>query len=169
MGRLQKVKGFDILINSFAKILNVYPDSILLIAGENEGEEENLKQQINKLALSDKVFLIGSVKGQDKINFLANADLFVLPSYSENFGNVYIESLAAGTPIVASKNTPWQEVEIANCGKWVENSVDKTADAMISILKEDREKMKINAKKLAQRYDWKNIAVEFKELFKEML
>ncbi len=169
MGRLQKKKGFDILIDSFVKVLEVYPEAKLFIAGQDEGEEENLKQQVIELSLEDKAFLTGTINGQDKIDFLANADLFVLPSHNENFGNVYVESLAAGTPIVASKQTPWSEVENADCGKWVNNSVDETAQAMIEVLGKDREQMRINSKRLAKKYDWRNISMQFKKIYEEMI
>lgn len=169
MGRLQKKKGFDILINSFNITLKLFPNSILLIAGGDEGEEKNLRNQINNLKLEKNVFLIGSISGQEKINFLANADLFCLPSHNENFGNVYTESLATGTPIVASKNTPWEDVEKYDCGRWVENTTEKTAEAMNEILNENREKMRKNSKEFSKKFDWKNIAIKFKKLFEEIL
>ena len=169
MGRIQKKKGFDILIDSFVQVLEQYPKAKLLIAGQDEGEEKNLLKQIESLRLDDKVFLIGAINGQEKINFLANADLFVLPSHNENFGNVYVESLAAGTPIVASTETPWKEVESANCGKWVNNSVKETSAAILKMLEEEREIMRVNAKKLATKYDWENIALQFKKMFDDMV
>jgi glycosyltransferase involved in cell wall biosynthesis len=169
MGRLQKIKGFDILINAFNLTLESFPNSILLIAGGDEGEEQNLRKQIKYLNIDKNVFLIGAISGQDKIDFLANADLFCLPSHNENFGNVYVESLAAGTPIVASKMTPWSEVENYDCGKWVENSIEETSKAINQILEKDRETMKINSRKLAFKYDWKTIANNFKELFTKMM
>lgn len=168
MGRLQKKKGFDILIESFAKTIVKYPKSKLFIAGQDEGEKKNLSELIKTLGLIDKVFLTGSIENQDKIDFLANADLFVLPSHNENFGNVYVESLAAGTPIVSSKNTPWAEVEDAECGRWVNNNIDDTAQAMIEMLQKDRRIMRINSKKYAEKYDWKNIAIQFKQVFERM-
>ena len=168
MGRLQKKKGFDILIDSFAKVIAQYPNAKLLIAGQDEGEKEKLTQQIEKLGLQNKAFLVGAISGQDKVDFLANPDLFVLPSHNENFGIVYAESLAAGTPIIASKQTPWSEVEETDCGKWVNNSVDETADAILGMLEKDREQMRINSKQLAKQYDWKNIAIQFKEVFEKM-
>ena len=168
MGRIQRKKGFDILIDTFVKIIEKYPLAKLLIAGQDEGEEKNLLKQISKLELEDKVFLVGSIDTQNKIDFLANADLFVLPSHNENFGNVYVESLAAGTPIVASTGVPWQEVEEADCGKWVKNNVEDTSNAMLEILQKDRDKIRINSKKLAKKYDWKNIVVQFKDLFERM-
>jgi glycosyltransferase involved in cell wall biosynthesis len=169
MGRLQKKKGFDILINSFYETLKSFPNSILLIAGGDEGEKENLKNQIKDLNLESNIFLIGAIEGQDKIDFLANADLFCLPSHNENFGNVYVESLATGTPIVASKMTPWSEVEDYDCGKWVENTIEETSKAINEILKEDRNLMRINSKKLAEKYGWQYIANQFKNLFDKIL
>lgn len=169
MGRLQKKKGFDILIDSFFKILANYPTAKLLIAGQDEGEEENLKEQISRLGLADKVFLTGAINGQEKIDFLANADLFVLPSHNENFGNVYVESLAAGTPIVASQQTPWSEVEEADCGRWVNNSVDETSQAILEMLEKDRETMRANSKALAKKYDRQNIALQFQNVFERMI
>lgn len=169
MGRLQKKKGFDILIDAFAKVVVKYPGIKLLIAGQDEGEFDNLTSQVIDLGLDNKVFLIGNIQGQEKIDFLANADLFVLPSNNENFGNVYVESLAAGTPIVASTGTPWSEVEEADCGKWVNNSIDDTAQAMLEMLEKDRKLMRENSKKVAKKYDWKNIAFQFKKVFEKMI
>ncbi len=60
-----------------------------------------------------------------------------LASHHENFGMVYAEALAAGTPVVASTNTPWQDVEKYNCGKWVENTPEKFAKAINEILNSD--------------------------------
>lgn len=169
MGRLQKIKGFDILLDSFVKILEKYPDAKLFIAGQNEGEGDNLRQKIIQLGLKEKAFLTGSIIRQEKINFLANADLFVLPSHNENFGNVYIESLATGTPIIASKNTPWSGVEVENCGKWVNNTIEETSKAILEMLQKDREQMRVNSRKHAKKYEWKNIALQFKVVYEKML
>ncbi|MBS9903569.1 glycosyltransferase [Vibrio alginolyticus] len=169
MGRIQQKKGFDILLNAFVDVINQYPSAKLLIAGEDEGELASLLSLVEKLKLNESVFFIGSISGQDKIDFLANADLFVLPSHNENFGNVYVESLAAGTPIVASTNTPWSEVEVGECGKWVPNSIKETSNAMLEMLGGDREILRENAKKLAKKYDWQNIALQFKKLYEKMV
>lgn len=165
MGRLHKVKGFDILIRSFQKVLENYSDALLFIAGKDEGEKEHLDQIVKELNLDESVYFVGEVSDQDKVDFLANADLFVLASHTENFGNVYVESLAAGTPIVASKGTPWSHVESHDCGKWVENSVQEMTQATLLMLDKDSVEMKKNAQKLAENYNWKNIANQFKATF----
>lgn len=169
MGRLHKNKGFNILIYSFKSTLSLYPDSKLFIAGADEGIKDDLSRQIKMLDLEGKVFFVGELRGEDKIDFLANADLFVLPSHSENFGNVYVESLAAGTPIVAGRNTPWGEVVEYNCGEWVANSVYETYRAMTRVLKQDRELMRINSKKLAKKYAWKEVSKQFQAIFKDLI
>ena len=169
MGRLHKVKGFDILLNAFKKVLQKYPDAVLLLAGEDDGEKGHLQELSNVLQLEDNLFFTGPLYEQEKRDFLANADLFVLPSHTENFGIVYAESLASGTPIVASTNTPWSEVEETDCGRWVNNSIEETAQAILEVLQKDRETMRVNSKMLAKKYDWKNIALQFKEVFEKMV
>nr|AXL96537.1 putative glycosyltransferase [Providencia alcalifaciens] len=166
MGRLHKKKGFDILINAFKKILDTYPNAKLIIAGSDEGEKHSLLNLINSNELNDAAFIIDEISGDEKIDFFSNADVFSLPSHNENFGNVYLESLASGTPIIASKNTPWESVELNNCGRWVENSVDNVELALLELLQENRNDMRENAKKLASNYNWENIAKKFKLLYK---
>lgn len=163
MGRLQKVKGFEILIESFEILLKQFPDSFLLIAGEDFGDRANLLNLITSDHLSDKIFLVGHIEGEEKVSFLKNADVFALPSHHENFGIVYAESLASGTPIVASKNTPWQDVEKYKCGKWVENTSDKFAEAMLDILKSNPIQMGANGRKyVEENFSWNKIALDFK-------
>lgn len=165
MGRLHKVKGFDILIKAFAKSRETNQNMILMIAGKDDGVKKELGHLIQELHLEEHVFLTGDLYNEDKVDFLANADLFVLPSHTENFGIVYAESLAAGTPIVASQNTPWSVVEQFDCGKWVFNSIEDTSLAINEMIVKDRALMRKNSKKLAELYDWKNIALQFKEVF----
>jgi len=167
LGRLQRKKGFDILIKAFAKSTYI-KNSILLMAGPDEGEKDNLHTLINSLNLQEKVFLIGSINGQDKVDFLVNADLFVLPSHHENFGNVYVEALASGIPIVASKNTPWKAVEEYDCGLWINNSIEETTKAMDFMLNKNSNKMKINSKKLASKFDWNNLAIDFYHVLEDI-
>jgi glycosyltransferase involved in cell wall biosynthesis len=164
MGRLQRKKGFDILIHSFVRILEEHPNAYLLIAGDDDGERNSLLSMIHTMSLTDKVFLIGNLQGQDKVDFLANANLFVLPSHNENFGMVYAEALATGTPIIASKFTPWEEVEQFNCGKWIDNTQEETSKAMFEMLKKNNTDIKKNAKNLVKKFSSENIQKELQEV-----
>jgi glycosyltransferase involved in cell wall biosynthesis len=162
MGRLQKVKGFDILISSMSKVQ--CQDVVLLIAGEDFGEKQKLDLLIEESGLRDRVFLIGMIEGEEKIEFLRNADVFALASHHENFGMVYAEALAAGTPVVASKNTPWQDVEKHNCGKWVENNPAEFAEAINKVLNTNPEQMGKNGSKyIKDNFSWEKIAYNFQQ------
>ena len=168
MGRIQKKKGFDILIRSFIAVLTVYPSAKLLIAGDDEGELSYLNELVEDKALMESVFFVGSVSNQEKVDFLSHADVFALPSHNENFGNVYLESLAAGTPILASKNTPWADVETFGSGLWVENTVKSTSDALLNLLLRNRDEMRINSKVHAKKYGWDQVAIQFKKVYQAM-
>lgn len=162
MGRIHKKKGFSILVDSFQMIKQNFDNIFLFIAGEDYGEKKYLIDQINELKLDGEVFFIGHVEGEGKINFLKNADVFALPSYDENFGIVYAEALAAGTPIIASRNTPWQDVEKYNCGKWVENTPEQFSKAIEEVLKSDYTKMGLNGCKYVEaEFKWDNLAQRF--------
>jgi glycosyltransferase involved in cell wall biosynthesis len=169
MGRLHKKKGFDILIDAFSLLKKDYPDSVLLIAGQDEGEKEKLEDQIERSGFSNDIKILQPVLGDDKITFLSNADVFVLPSHNENFGNVYAEALAAGTPVIASKNTPWREVEEAACGKWIENTAEANVVSLKELLGQDRNALRKNSINFIQSYNWENISEKFVHVFELML
>ena len=169
MGRIHKKKGFDILIRAIKILNNKYSNSFLFIAGEDYGEKEKLLNLIKELNLKDYVFFIGHIGGNQKSEFLKNADVFALSSHDENFGLVYAEALASGVPIVASKNTPWKEVEEFNIGKWVENNEVSFANAIEEILKINYTDMQERCKSfINNNYSWSSIANKILDKFEEI-
>ena len=168
MGRLHPKKGLDILISAFSEFLSDNSGSILAIAGPDEGDGKRLSELAISLGVSDRVFFVGLLSGLDRLEFLANADVFVLPSHNENFGNVYLESLFAGTPIIASKNTPWSLVEEYNCGRWEENSVQAVCESIRDVLKFDSG-VSGRCKELASGFTWGSIAISFYEEYKRLI
>ncbi len=103
-------KGFDILVKAYAKFLEDakdlsstgYKDTHLTIMGDGP-ELNNIKELANSLGISDKITYTGSYIRSDFAKELAKSDCFVLPSRSETFGIVYIEALATGTPVIATR------------------------------------------------------------------
>ena len=133
MGRLHPIKGIDNLIHALgASDVFRASDFSLVIAGPQTDSAYGhvLTELINQLGLSEKVSFVGLVRGQWKEILYANARLTVLPSHAESFGNVVVESLAQGTPVVASTNTPWQQLEIARAGSWVANDPESLREAI---------------------------------------
>ncbi len=98
-GRLRKEKGFDLLLDAMPAVFQKFPGAQLTILGEGP-DESRLKDQARRLGLFDKIDFRGFV--QNPWVFMANADLFILPSRAEGLPNSLLEALALGTPVVAS-------------------------------------------------------------------
>lgn len=97
VGNLIKLKGHDLIIQSMLD----QPDIDLLIAGHGE-EEHRLKSLVKKLKIEDRVQFLGLVKQEDLCSYYGAVDALVLASESEGIANVLLESMACGTPVIAS-------------------------------------------------------------------
>jgi glycosyltransferase involved in cell wall biosynthesis len=84
------------------------------------------------------VEFIGQVEGDEKQKLLANAFWTVMPSHTENFGLVVLESLAQNTPVIASKGSPWEVLEKERLGFWVENSPEELSRTLDKIVRMER-------------------------------
>lgn len=102
-GRLNWVKGLDLLIEAFAKVLSVKPETYLLLIGpDQDNYKAFLQNLIQKLSIEDRVIFLGMLEDENLKIAVASSDLNVLPSHSENFGMSVIESLSLGVPILIS-------------------------------------------------------------------
>jgi GalNAc-alpha-(1->4)-GalNAc-alpha-(1->3)-diNAcBac-PP-undecaprenol alpha-1,4-N-acetyl-D-galactosaminyltransferase len=98
MGRLVEQKGFDLLLEAFARVAGQHPDWSLKILGKGP-LEARLKTQMEKLRLNERVHFLGEVT--DPFPVLCGADLFVFPSRFEGFGLALAEAMACGLPVVS--------------------------------------------------------------------
>ena len=138
MGRLHKIKGLDTLIPAFAEVLKKEPKAVLVLAGPDERDykkEIELKIENCKLKIDNEVVFTGMLVGADKIAAFQESNIFVLPSYSENFGMAVIEAMAAKKPVVITKGVGIsREVEVVGAGLIVEKDVSQVAGAILKIL-----------------------------------
>jgi N-acetylgalactosamine-N,N'-diacetylbacillosaminyl-diphospho-undecaprenol 4-alpha-N-acetylgalactosaminyltransferase len=168
VGRLCRQKGFDILINAFAKS-NLKNKIKLIILGEGK-ERNNLEKLINGLDLKSQVLLYGKV--DNPFIYMKHATFFVLSSRFEGFGNVIIEALACETPVIATncESGPSEIIENSKNGLLVPSEdVELLKDAM-ERLYHDGElymKLKSNARKSVERFDVKNIVKDWINLFEK--
>ncbi|GAB4045214.1 glycosyltransferase [Spirosoma litoris] len=102
MSRLNVKKGLDLLLPGFRDYVQKYPNTILALAGSDDGYQATTRQFIDQHNLSDSIRLVGMLTGDDKKAALADADIFTLPSYSEGFSMAVLEAMAAGTPALVS-------------------------------------------------------------------
>ena len=167
LGRIHKVKGFDLIIKAMPNILKSYPNLKLFIAGSDEGELNNLTNLTKDLHLSSNIDFVGNLDSDEKNCFLKHAQCLVMPSHTENFGIVAAEALFQKTPVIASKNTPWQVLEDEHAGLFVENTPSQLCKAVITLL-EDVDSYKSNTFKVVERFSWDRIASVYKAVLKNI-
>jgi glycosyltransferase involved in cell wall biosynthesis len=137
LGRIHPVKGLDWLLQAWSVLQGRFPHWRLRIVGSDAGYlgGSGYSLKMKDLAASlglDRVAFPGELRGPEKLAAYREAELFVLPSHTENFGIAVAEALAMGIPAVVSKGAPWQGLEANGCGWWVD--LDK--DALIHSLAE---------------------------------
>jgi glycosyltransferase involved in cell wall biosynthesis len=147
-GRLTEQKGFSTLIRSLRHLRNSGVDARLVIIGEGE-ERENLEVLVHELHLGEHVSLPGFV--DNPYAYMRAADVFVLSSRWEGFGNVLVEAMACGTPVV-STDCPHGPSEILERGKWgplvPTDNAERLSRALLSTLNDplDSEKLRERAR-----------------------
>lgn len=101
LGRLSFIKGLDLLVEAFAQI-NTNARLIIVGPDDRDGCLENIRHSIAELNIEDRVILPGPLFGREKIEALVDADVFILPSRHESFGNAAAEAIACGTPVLVT-------------------------------------------------------------------
>lgn len=109
LSRIHVKKGIELLIDAWVELRGDYPDWELLIVGNGDkGYIDSLIHRVNTAGLQDSIKIKPPVFGDAKVEFYQSSSLFVLPSYSENFGMVIAEAMSCGVPVITSNNTPWE-------------------------------------------------------------
>lgn len=120
MSRLHPKKGLPMLLEAMGKGME------LTVVGDGEAEYvSELKQKADTLSQQNgyECHFPGAVYGEARWQLFADTDLFVLPTYSENFGLCVAEALATGTPVLTTTGTPWQGLEQTRSGWYVKPEV----------------------------------------------
>lgn len=169
LSRVHPKKGIDILIEAVSR-LKRYNLCIKIVGEGEKAYIEELKQKTINYCVEKQFEFAGGIYGNDKWSAIANADLFVLPTHSENFGIVVAEALASRVPVITTTGTPWEELNLHSCGWWIDLSVDSLVDALekaISLPKSELIEMGSNGRKLVvSKYSIKAVSKEMMEFYK---
>lgn len=131
LSRVHPKKGLLNLLDSVAQLKSLFDGYKVLIAGEGDLQYiKELKNKITELKIGNIVSIVGAVYGNEKWKLYRESDLFVLPTFSENFGIVIAEALASGTPVITTKGTPWEDLERIGCGWWVDVGLEPLVKAL---------------------------------------
>jgi glycosyltransferase involved in cell wall biosynthesis len=170
MGNLVRRKGFDLLIQAYAK---ARPSDVdLLIAGDGI-EREKLEKIAAESGVASRIRFLGRVEGQTKIDVYRSAVCAICPSRSEPFSNVILEALASGLPVIASATGGnFEQVKHGEHGLIVPTEdVGALANAITTILSEPQLLNQFRAKVPAfiQRFDWPQVALQYRAIYESVL
>jgi glycosyltransferase involved in cell wall biosynthesis len=186
VGSGQSAVGSD---STHARMNSCTNELLLVIAGPDEqGTLKALKEQVARLGLEASVKFAGPVYGEEKWRMLRSADVFVLPSRSENFGIVVAEALACSVPVICTKGAPWSELQgycdhavvamtsvktrTGRAGWWVDVGVEPLAEALreaMALTDEERWAMGQNGRRLVEeKYRWEAVAEQMVDLYTEI-
>jgi glycosyltransferase involved in cell wall biosynthesis len=172
LGRIYSVKGLPMLVDAWAQ---VRPNGwVLQIAGPDEaGHRGEVENAISAAGLSDTVSFLGPVSGQAKQSAFFEADLFILPTYSESFGIAVGEALAHGLPVLTTKGAPWPMLPERGCGWWVDATVDGIAKALRQATSQDSGSLQAMGARgrelIAAQFDWAGVAKKFIVMYEEVM
>ena len=162
LGRIAPIKGLDMLLPAWNEVAHKFPQWRLRIIGpDSRGYLAKVQKMATDLAL-ERIEFSGSLSGDAKWAAYREAELFILPSYSENFGNTVAEALGIGIPVIASTGTPWQILEEKGCGWWVPANVagiSQVLEQAMSLAPPVLSAMGENGTKWARdTFSWKKVA-----------
>lgn len=162
VGRLVYEKGIQNLIAAMPKVLNSYHDAKLIVAGKG-GMMEELKQQVNAMGISNKVYFTGYLNSKDVTKMYKCADVAVFPSTYEPFGIVALEGMLSGTPVVVSDIGGLNEIveHRVNGMKSYAGNPNSLADSILSLLFDPALCASVAKKakaKVKDNYNWAKIA-----------
>jgi glycosyltransferase involved in cell wall biosynthesis len=171
IGRLDPKKGVEnlLLACNLLHQRGTVAFSLTLAGSGDPPYEAKLRALIRELRLQGHVAMVGPVIGDSKRETFERSDVMVLPSHTENFGLVVAEALAHGVPVIASKGSPWSELESVGCGLHVENSPESLARSVERMAELPLREMGSRGRAWMQReFDWKAVAARTLALYREV-
>jgi glycosyltransferase involved in cell wall biosynthesis len=172
LGRLSLKKSPELLLEAFAQLTSpgesgLNSPHLAFVGPDESGMLEKLKQMAAKFSLTDRVHFIGPLSGLAKWQAYRDADVFVLPSQNENFGNTAAEAVAVGTPVILTEQCGIAPLIAGTAGLVTKHDVASIADAISVLLRDDNlyRALKEGCRSTMSRLGWAEPLQEMNELF----
>ena len=168
MSRMHPKKGVLELVRAWGKVRpsGWVCELVYTLHGDEERKYERaVKEAVASGGLSECFIFTGALDDRQKWFAYRRADLFVLPTHTENFGIVIAEALYAGLPVLTTKNAPWEGLVANRCGWWIEPTSHQLERALAEATSSDDEKLALMGKRgrdyVQAAYSWPSIAAMF--------
>jgi glycosyltransferase involved in cell wall biosynthesis len=154
LGRVNFKKGLDLLSQAFSEVASRRPEVHLVIAGpDSEGYGHQVREWLREKNVLDRVTFTGMVTGEEKLSVYRDADVFVLPSYSENYGIVVTEAMACGLPVITTNRVNiYRQILEHNAGLVIDCEARQLTRAILRLMddRELRETFRKNGERLVK-------------------
>ena len=173
LGRIHPVKGLDWLLPAWAAVQDRFPDWRLKIVGPDDGGYLKQMQTLASNLRLRRVEFTGPVFGEAKWRLYRDAELFVLPTHSENFGVSAAESLASGTPAIVTRGAPWQGLDSHGAGWWIDLGLDALVACLESALARPSGELEIMGQAgrawMEAEYSWRQVGKRMAQTYQWVL
>ncbi len=175
LSRMVANKGIFELVEAWGRVQPEGWECELVYTTANEDErlcERHVHERVSELGLNADFIFTGALSDEKKWNAYRRADLFVLPTYTENFGIVIAEALYAGLPVITTKGTPWHDID-GTCGWWVDLGIEPLAKVIrhaVDLPDAERCAMgEVGRKMIEANFMWNPVAINLRDVYQKML
>ncbi len=172
LSRIHKVKGLINLVEAWSQ-LRPGGWKVVVAGPDEDGHKSEVQRHARNHGVESDFDFVGPVAGEQKEHLFRHADMFVLPTHSENFGIVVAEALSYGVPVITTRGAPWRDLERHDCGWWIDIGADPLAQALqeaVGLSRADRQAMGARGRTLVeQKYTWPRVAKRLKQTYAWMV
>ena len=170
VGRLNFIKGPDILLEAFNSIADEIPQYNLIFAGGDCGMEKKLKKEAKNSRFAERIHFIGFISGQEKNNLYKNADLLVIPSRSEAMSLVVLEAALHGLESIFTDQCGLNELSNRKLGKCVKVDSNEISNSIIDYIKSKKNKKNLKLiEYVSNNFNWDKVSNKYIKVFKKIL
>jgi glycosyltransferase involved in cell wall biosynthesis len=172
LSRLHPKKGLLNLVEAWNRVRPA-GWQLWIVGPDESGHRAVVERAVRACGLEQTILFQTEVWGEGRMKLYLDSDLFVLPSFSENFGLAIAEALSCGVPIITTRATPWEQVEKEDCGWWIDIGVEPLVQALteaVSLPPKELERMGRRGRRLIEvKYRWESIGRKMGEVYEWML
>lgn len=169
LSRIHPIKGIETLLKAWSKIEIQIPDWELQIVGPGEPSYVRSLQSLAESLNLRRVVFEGPRYGKTKREAYHSAELFVLPSHSENFGMAVAEALAHGVPAIVTQGAPWSGLNTHDCGWWIPHDDAVLAECMLAAANLSRAELRTKGRHgrdwMLQEFSWAKVGKQMHESY----
>jgi glycosyltransferase involved in cell wall biosynthesis len=169
LGRIHPIKGIDYLLRAWRNVQDQFPDWELHVVGPDNIGYLNKMLKLSHSLGTERVSFPGPAYGAKKSKIYQQADLFVLPTNTENFAMAVAEALAHGVPAIVSKGAPWPGLEEHNCGWWIDIGEGPLTECLRTVLKISSEKLRAYGARgrdwMEREFSWSQVGQKMHETY----